>query len=151
MSRISVGSALDAGAPAMRIILGWSGREIGRRIVGTLCCRCAPHLHGRQRDQKQPFESVDLHPAIKVKPRQKRKLHSRPRGSFASRRSGHAGFCLGEGSDFTLVTQPVLGFAHPDLGLLRCQAMRYDDIMSFSEVLLDRYPSPLVKDLFGDT
>jgi hypothetical protein len=58
---ILMSSPLEISAPAMRIIVGWTGFQSGRRVIRTLVCRRATHLHDYNRKKTEQFRNFELH------------------------------------------------------------------------------------------
>lgn len=56
---------LEISPPAMRIIVGWTRFQSGRRVIRTLVCCRATHLHDYNRKKKEQFKKFEVHIQIK--------------------------------------------------------------------------------------
>lgn len=64
---------LDIRAPAMGIVVGWTGFQGGRRVVRTFGCRRTTHLQDDSRKENEPFKNFEVHIQIKGNLRSKGK------------------------------------------------------------------------------
>lgn len=64
---------LEVGAPAMRVIVGRTRFQNGRRVVRTHGCRRTTHLHDDRHKKHEPFKHLEVHVPIKENLRPKGK------------------------------------------------------------------------------